>query len=128
MEFSVSRDQGAFEWASKGLDAIFCQRSNIFSPGMWRLLFDIVRFNQFALDVIIGDDDGDLYSYVIQGPKTTRRRKGSKKESIAQYLAREDYSETFQNDYLLPMVAAIWGIEPGSSSFQFPIETLVRFM
>lgn len=56
MTFSVSRDHGLFEWAGTSLDAVFCQRRHIFSPRMWRMIFDIVRFNQFALDLLAEDD------------------------------------------------------------------------
>ncbi|CRK49076.1 hypothetical protein BN1723_008368, partial [Verticillium longisporum] len=57
MTFGVTRDRGLFEWAGTSLDAVFCQRKNLFSPRMWRMIFDIVRFNQFALDLLITGDD-----------------------------------------------------------------------
>ena len=50
MTFGVSRDHGEFEWSGTA-EGIFAQRSNIFSLRMWRMIFDIVRFNQFALDL-----------------------------------------------------------------------------
>ncbi|KAI1136663.1 FAD/NAD(P)-binding domain-containing protein [Hypoxylon sp. FL0543] len=113
MTFGVSRDRGKFEWAGTSLDAIFCQRKNIFSVRMWRLIFDIVRFNQFALD-LLKDDDGDSYARPT--------------ETIGQYLDREGYSETFRNDYLIPMTAAVWSTSPDKCALEFPAVTLVRFM
>ena len=56
MTFGVSRDQGRFEWAGSSLSAVFAQKQNLFSPRMWRLIFDIIRFNQFALDVLAEDN------------------------------------------------------------------------
>jgi predicted NAD/FAD-binding protein len=111
MTFGVSRDHGKFEWAGTGLDAVFCQRKNIFSPTMWRLIFDIIRFNQFALDLLKHEDAAS-----------------DDNETIGQYLAREGYSETFKNDYLIPMTAAVWSTSPDKCSLEFPAVTLVRFM
>ncbi|KAI1376110.1 FAD/NAD(P)-binding domain-containing protein [Hypoxylon crocopeplum] len=122
MTFGVSRDRGKFEWAGTGLDSIFCQRKNIFSPTMWRLIFDIIRFNQFALD-LLKEDSGDSYSDANgTGALNTHM------ETIGQYLDREGYSETFRNDYLIPMTAAVWSTSPDKCSLEFPAVTLVRFM
>ena len=55
MTFSVSRNHGEFEWSGSG-EGIFAQRENIFKPKMWRMIFDIIRFNQFALDLLTEDD------------------------------------------------------------------------
>ncbi|KAI0025679.1 amine oxidase [Xylariomycetidae sp. FL0641] len=117
MSFGVSRDAGKFEWAGTGLGAIFCQKRNVFSLRMWRLIFDIIRFNQFALD-LLKEEDVD--------------RKGKahirSSETIGEYLDRQGYSETFRNDYLIPMTAAVWSTSPDKCALQFPAITLVRFM
>ncbi|KAI5863436.1 amine oxidase [Durotheca rogersii] len=115
MTFGVSRDRGSFEWAGTSLDSIFCQRKNLFSPRMWRLIFDIIRFNQFALDLL---KDGRESSGVPD----------ESAETISQYLDREGYSETFRNDYLIPMAAAVWSTSPDKCSLEFPAVTLARFM
>ncbi|RDA83514.1 hypothetical protein CP532_2671 [Ophiocordyceps camponoti-leonardi (nom. inval.)] len=112
MTFSVSRDRGLFEWAGSSLTAMFCQKRNILSPRMWRMIFDIVRFNQFALDLLINGDEDDVGSY----------------ESVGQYLDREGYSDAFRDDYLIPMTAAVWSTSPDKCSLQFPVVTLVRFL
>ncbi|KAI1781037.1 FAD/NAD(P)-binding domain-containing protein [Hypoxylon cercidicola] len=117
MTFGVSRDRGSFEWAGTSLDAIFCQRKNIFSLRMWRLIFDIIRFNQFALDLLEEEDD----SYASSDNARSM-------ETIGQYLDREGYSDTFRNDYLIPMTAAVWSTSPDKCSLEFPAVTLVRFM
>ncbi|KAK9797932.1 putative Amine oxidase domain-containing protein [Seiridium cardinale] len=111
MTFGLSRDHGKFEWAGTGLDAVFCQRKNIFLPKMWRLLFDIVRFNQFALDLLRDENAA-----------------ANNTETIGQYLERKGYSETFKNDYLIPMTAAVWNTSPDKCSLEFPAVALVRFM
>jgi predicted NAD/FAD-binding protein len=122
MTFGVSRDQGLFEWAGNSLGAIFCQRRNIFSPKMWRMVFDIIRFNQFALDLLMQDEDEPLTNG--RGVAT----KLNPTETIGEYMDREGYSDAFKNDYLLPMTAAVWRTSPDKCSLQFPAVTLVRFM
>lgn len=112
MTFGVSRDQGLFEWAGTSLRGIFCQKRNFFSPTMWRMLFDIIRFNQFALNLLIQDEDEIENNY----------------ESIGKYLEREGYSDAFKDNYLLPMTAAVWSTSPDKCSLEFPAVTLVRFL
>ena len=73
------------------------------------MVFDIVRFNQFSLDVLInGSDDGA--------------------QTIGQYLDRNGYSEAFRDDYLIPVTAAIWSTGPNKCIDEFPLLTLVRFL
>ncbi|KAI6781758.1 uncharacterized protein J7T54_004924 [Emericellopsis cladophorae] len=110
MDFSISRDGGLFEWASSKWSAMFSQRRNILSPRMWRLLFDVVRFNQFAVDLLMEDEQA------------------SNPESIGQYLNREGYSDAFQDEYLIPTIAAAWNTSPDNFSLDFPASTLVRFL
>lgn len=85
------------------------QARNIVSPRMWRMIFDIVRFNQFVLDVLVKDGDQGL-------------------ETIGEYLNRNGYSDAFRDDYLIPMTAAIWSTSPGKCIDDFPLLTLVRFL
>ena len=92
---------------------------------MWRLIFDIVRFNQFALDLLTVKDKNE------NGPTRADIKKGqpnADEESIGQYLDREGYSQTFKDDYLIPMTAVVWRTSPDKCSLDFPAITLVRFM
>jgi predicted NAD/FAD-binding protein len=57
------------------------------------MIFDIVRFNQFALDML-SDVDGRLDN--------------QDEQSIGEYLEKEGYSATFRDDYLILMTACIW--------------------
>lgn len=108
LTFAVSRDDGLFEWASASPASLFCQPANFLSPRFWRMLFDIVRFNHFAVDLLAGDD-GD-------------------RGSVGEYLEREGYSAAFRDDYLIPMTAAVWGTGPGRCALDFPVVTLVRVL
>ncbi|KAL9594928.1 MAG: hypothetical protein Q9219_006759 [cf. Caloplaca sp. 3 TL-2023] len=127
MTFGISRDEGLFEWAGTSLSAVFAQRSNIFRPRMWRMLFDIIRFNHFALDLLSESDESKTdpsgangFEFAPQFPKNEL--------SIGEYLDREGYSEAFRDDYLIPMTAAVWSTAPDKASLEFPAITLVRFL
>lgn len=83
MTFSVSRDHGVFEWAGGSLAGLFCQPSRLLDPRMWRLLYDILRFNACARELVVDKD------YYLENC------------SVGEYLAREGYSDTFRDDYLI---------------------------
>ena len=48
MTFSVSLDQGAFEFGSRDLNAVFGQRLNTLKPNFWAMLSDVRRFFEEA--------------------------------------------------------------------------------
>lgn len=81
MTFSVSRDGGAFEWAGKNPFTVFCQPSRLFDGSMWRMLYDVFRFNACALQFLQRPDERHL--------------------SIGQYLEKQGYSEAFRDNYLI---------------------------
>jgi predicted NAD/FAD-binding protein len=122
MTFGVSRDKGLFEWAGTSLGAVFAQRKNIFSPWMWRMIFDIIRFNQCALDLLKTEEKSQEF---VNGNGVHHAKE---QESIGEYLAREGYSNAFRDDYLIPMTAAVWSTSPDKASLEFPAVTLIRFM
>jgi len=139
MTFGVSRDAGAFEWAGTSLSAVFAQRRNLLSARVWRMLFDIVRFNQFALDLLHTEDESEEDPNASGpgekcndgGPQQNGKAKPTpqrEQQSIGDYLTREGYSAAFRDDYLIPMTAAVWSTSPDKCSLDFPAVTLVRFM
>lgn len=122
MALAVSRDHGAFEWAGKGLASVFCQTRNILSPNMWRMLFDIIRFNQFALDVLIDADDKHPVSDSDMASTVTEE------ETIGEYLDKNGYSDAFRDGYLIPITASVWSTSPNRCLNEFPTLTLIRFL
>ena len=94
---------------------------------MWQMIFDIVRFNQFALDLLSKEDESEID---ISGANDSANHIGkpAQQQSIGEYLDREGYSEAFRNDYLIPMTASVWSTSPDKASLEFPAITLVRFM
>ncbi|WP_311945963.1 NAD(P)/FAD-dependent oxidoreductase [Halomonas piscis] len=107
MSFSVHETERDFEYNGHTLGSLFAQRSNLASPGFYRLLGDIVRFNRRATR--------DLEAGRLPDGMT-----------LGDYLDQQGYGEAFQRRYLLPMGAAIW-----SASLDdlrgFPLAFFVRF-
>ena len=52
MSFSAqvpgARAGGTLEWSGSTLSSVFAQRSNLLNPRFWRMLKDVLRFNQLA--------------------------------------------------------------------------------
>ena len=86
------------------------------------MIFDIVRFNQFALDLLHTQDDD------VSSSSRPSINGVDGEETIGSYLAREGYSDAFRDDYLLPIAAALWSTSPDKCSLDFPAATLVRFL
>jgi predicted NAD/FAD-binding protein len=122
MTYSVSRDGEFFEWSGKSLRAAFAQRKNLFSLRMWRMIFDIIRFNQFALDLFMVDEHNEECTHE-DGCQHTERV-----ETIRQYLERKGYSRAFRENYLIPRAAAAWSTSPEDCPLELPAVTLLRFM
>jgi predicted NAD/FAD-binding protein len=90
------------------------------------MIFDIIRFNQYALDLLKAEEKSE--DYVNGNGNTNGGHQAEEQESIGQYLAREGYSDAFRDDYLIPMTAAVWSTSPDKATLEFPAVTLVRFM
>ena len=104
MSFSVSVDQGVFEYSSSYLGLI-AQPKNIFDPKYWEMLRDINYFYNNALKDI---------NYEVEN------------ETLGEYLKRCKYSEKFINYHLLPMTASIWSC-PKNVIINFPVKSLLEF-
>lgn len=95
---------------------------------MWRMIFDIIRFNQFALDLLKLEDRSTEYVDVNVNGNGNGVHHAEEQETIGEYLDRMNYSDAFRDDYLIPMTAAVWSTSPDKCSLEFPAVTLVRFM
>ena len=103
MSFSASINDGAVEYAG---DALFAQKSNLFSPSHWRMLSDIVRFNRMGKAALADDR--------CQG------------QSLGAWLDQHRFSEAFVWRYLLPMAASIWS-SPSQTIRDFSASALLEF-
>jgi predicted NAD/FAD-binding protein len=116
-----SRDQGTFEWATTSFTSMFAQKRNIFGVAMWRMLFDIVRFNEFAPDLL-----QQVKERSLPGNSTTAATNANI-QTVADYLRLEDYSQEFCDNYLIPLIATCWKMSP-DACLLLPARLLVRFM
>lgn len=104
MSFSVRNDSIDLEYNGHNIISLFAQRSNILRLSFLKMLADINRFNNDVRKVAASSND----------------------VTIGAYLSQRDYSQLFRDNYLLPMISAIWsmGLE---SCMEFPLKFFVRF-
>lgn len=105
MSFSVQVDEGGIEYCGSSINALFAQRRNILRPPFYRMIRDILRFNELARSDL---DELD----------TTK--------TLGDFLFENGFGHEFVDHYLVPMAAAIWSAEP-VSVLDMPVEFLVRF-
>ncbi len=108
MSFSVRCDVRGWEYQGSSVDGLFAQRSNLVRPRFYGMLYDIQRFNRLATQAA---ETGALDDGV----------------SMGDYLASIGVGAAFREQYLVPMVAAIWSARPESIE-GFPARFLVGFM
>lgn len=106
MSFAVSIDDGAFEYSSHGLRALFAQKRNYASPKFWRMIGDLLRFQKEA--------PRDLPALELSGI------------TLDAYLTRGGYGPLFREAHLLPQAAAIWSCSMGQMA-GYPAASFIRF-
>ena len=110
MSFSVKCQRTGLEYRGADPQGLFAQRSNLVNPTFYRLLYDLVRFNKCGNRLL------EYHNTVDAVPE----------ETVGDFLNRHRFSQTFINQYFLPMGAAIW-----SASFDsfrdFPIRFICEF-
>jgi predicted NAD/FAD-binding protein len=107
MSFAVTRDNGDFEYSSRGLRGFFAQKRNIVSPTHIKLLREILRFNKEAPRLLDNPDE-----------------RGT---TLGEFLRAGGYADVFIESYLIPMAGAVWSMAPDAMP-GFPAVTLIRFM
>lgn len=105
MSFSVHAEETGFEYKGQTLNTLFAERRNFFRPRFYRMVRDILRFNE-------------------QAPNFPDH--ASENTTLGEYLDENAYSREFRDLYLIPMAAAIWSAEPVAVP-DMPIGFLVRF-
>lgn len=104
MSFSVRNDAMGLEYNGHTLDTLFAQRKNLVSPRFLRMLMDIVRFNR----------------------QVKKGAAAQTWQTIGEYLDAHRFGPFFRDNYLFPMVAAIWSMGLDDIR-QFPLPFFVRF-
>lgn len=106
MSFAASLDRGTFEYCGEGLAGMLGQRRNVFRPRFWSMLRDLLRFYREAPEVL---DRPDMHGLTLD-----------------EYLQSKGYSQSFVENHLLPMGAAIWSTTAGDIR-SYPLLAFVRF-
>ncbi len=112
MTFSVSADEGRFEWKGGGdrwLDTakgLFAQPANLCDPTYLMMLRSVLRFNTQSVK--------DRRDGILSGL------------SLGDYFILRGFPPRLLHDYLAPMGAAIWST-PTQKVLDFPAENFVAF-
>jgi predicted NAD/FAD-binding protein len=110
MSFSLSKINGSnpekrdFEYSGESLSSVFAQRRNILNPSFIKMLFDVVKFNKNAPEIL--NEDNHV--------------------TIEEYLEDLEVGDYFKKYYLMPMAAAIWSC-PLETIKEYPAKTFIRF-
>jgi predicted NAD/FAD-binding protein len=105
MGFGVKCERSGLEYNGSGLNGLFAQRRNLLRPRFYQMIRDILRFNREA-------------PLMLEQPGNSI--------SLGQYLDIHGYSDTFINNYLIPMGAAIWSASH-ETMLAFPAAYFLRF-
>jgi uncharacterized protein len=105
MSFSVSAEQGRYEYSGNHLGTLLGTSRQWASPRHWRMMADLVRFYRQA------------EQHVKRVPAGT---------SLGQYLADYGYGETFVQRHILPMAGAIWSATPDQIA-AYPFHAFINF-
>jgi len=109
MSFAASLETGGprrFEYSGSGLNGVFADRRNVFSPRLWRMIGDIVKLYRTAPELAL--------------------QHGLDEKPLGDFLREQGYSASLRDDHLLPMCAAIWSL-PIERVEQFPALAFLRF-
>lgn len=105
MSFSVRSEDSGLEYSGTSLATLFAQRRNLLSPGFYRMILGILRFHRVA-SRHAGDES-------VTG-------------TLGEFLERFAPSESLRERYLVPLIAAIWSMDPGRVA-GFPAGFFLRF-
>ena len=94
------------QWSSNFPRGVFAQKRNLLRPDFLRMLTEIRRFNRLAMEDL---DSGRLGGLTVGG-----------------YLRRHGFGARFEQNYLLPMGAAIWSTSEHGIA-EAPAESFLRF-
>ncbi len=103
MSFGASIDDGRIEYGLRSMRSLLAQPRNALRPAFWRMIRDILRFNERAEAAAHSDDI-----------------------TIDDLMHELELGEWFQRFYLTPICGAIWSTPPEMIR-SFPARSLVQF-
>lgn len=99
MSFSVKNTARHFEYNGHTLNTLLSQRKNILNPKFWQFIKYVLQFNKHIKQL---RQDYDIAR--AQGQDVS----GFTEQTLGDYLVQKNYGHLFTDNYLLPMVSAIW--------------------
>ena len=99
MSFSVKNTARNFEYNGHTLNTLLSQRKNVLKPKFWAFMTDILQFNKHIRQL-----RQDYETARTQGKDI----RGFTEQTLGSYLTSKRYGALFTDNYLLPMVSAIW--------------------
>lgn len=114
MSFACSAETGKtlFEWGSDNLTTLFADRSNLVNPAMYKMLWDMRRFNR------------QVHAYVAHVEQHPQSPQAS--ITLGEFLDDGGYTHDFITYYIIPMVSAVWSASL-HDALSFPAITLFHF-
>lgn len=106
MSFSVTNANNGLIYNGHTLNTLFAQRSNLINPKFWYFLSELLRFNKRCKQLAHTDIDETL--------------------TLGTFLTQQGFSDYFAENYILPMVSAIWS-STWEETEQFPLKFFIRF-
>ena len=106
MSFSVRNNPLGLEYNGHNLNTLFSQRRNLLRPKFYRLIRDILYFNEAAKKAI---EEGIAENITLDT-----------------FVNQQSLSDIFKNNYLLPMAAAIWSCSMEQAG-EFPLQFFLKF-
>lgn len=107
MSFSVNNKANSLEYNGNNLNSLFAQRRNFLSPRFYRLVLDIVKFNKLCKAHI-------------------EQNKNTDNITLLDFIQSNKLSDSFTQNYILPMCAAIWSTSLEASA-NFPLSFFLKF-
>ncbi|OAX77186.1 hypothetical protein ACJ72_08518 [Emergomyces africanus] len=95
---------------------------------MWRMLIDIARFNHFALDMLRDTQLPEKHRSKTRQRANQAYSHDQPQKKIGAYLAHEGYSNSFRDNYIIPLITALWNVHNARDALELPIAPLLRFM
>jgi predicted NAD/FAD-binding protein len=106
MSFAASLNGGGMEYSGSDLNGLLGQRVNLVRPRFWRMIADLLRFYREAPSFL--------------------NEPGCEQISLEDFLRRGNYSDSFANDHLLSMGAAVWSTTVPEMR-DYPAAAFIRF-
>ena len=99
MSFSVKNVARRFEYNGHTVNTLLSQRKNVVNPKFWRFITDILQFNKHMKK---------LRQDFESARENQQDVSGFTQQTLGDYIAKKRYGKLFTDNYLLPMVSAIW--------------------